>query len=232
MIRLYQFAPAFDLPNASPFCMKVETLLRMSGLPFECDNRGLLTRAPKGKLPFIEDEGEAIGDSGFILAHLKRKHGVDLDAGLDEAQRSVATAFERLFCEHLYWAAVYTRWIDPGGFEASKAAFFGRMRWPMRALVPPLARRGMKKQLWGHGMGRHSPAEIVSLGCEDIDAVAGFLGDKAFFFGDTPSSIDATAYAFLANLLWVPIDSALATHAREQASLAAYCQRMRARYYP
>jgi hypothetical protein len=26
MIKLYQFTPAFGLPNASPFCMKVETL--------------------------------------------------------------------------------------------------------------------------------------------------------------------------------------------------------------
>ena len=231
MIRLYQFAPAFDLPNASPFCMKVETLLRMSGLPFELDNRGLLNRAPKGKLPFIEDEGEAIADSGFILAHLKRKHGVDLDAGLDATQRGIALAFERLFCEHLYWAAVHTRWVDPAGFEVSKAAFFGRMRWPLRALIPPLARRGMKKQLWGHGMGRHSPSEILALGCEDIDAVAAFLGDKPYFLGETPTSIDATAYAFLANLLWVPVDSALVDHARRHPLLEAYCQRMRARYY-
>ena len=35
MIQLYQFEPAFGLPNASPFCMKVETWLRMAALPFE-----------------------------------------------------------------------------------------------------------------------------------------------------------------------------------------------------
>ncbi len=35
MLRVYQFAPAFGLPNASPFCMKLETWLRMAGLPFE-----------------------------------------------------------------------------------------------------------------------------------------------------------------------------------------------------
>lgn len=32
MIKLHQLAPAFGLPNASPFCMKVETYLRMAGL--------------------------------------------------------------------------------------------------------------------------------------------------------------------------------------------------------
>ena len=34
-IKLYQFPPALGLPNASPFCMKLETYLRMAGLPFE-----------------------------------------------------------------------------------------------------------------------------------------------------------------------------------------------------
>jgi hypothetical protein len=35
LITLHQFAPAFGLPNASPFCMKLETYLRMAGLPCE-----------------------------------------------------------------------------------------------------------------------------------------------------------------------------------------------------
>ncbi|WP_310483468.1 glutathione S-transferase C-terminal domain-containing protein [Chamaesiphon sp. VAR_48_metabat_403] len=34
-IKLYQFAPAFGLPNASSFCLKLETYLRMMDLPFE-----------------------------------------------------------------------------------------------------------------------------------------------------------------------------------------------------
>jgi hypothetical protein len=57
MIKLHQFAPAFGLPNASPFCMKVETYLRMAGLPYERVNSGDVLRAPKGKLPVIDDDG-------------------------------------------------------------------------------------------------------------------------------------------------------------------------------
>ena len=38
MIKLYQFNPAWGLPNPSPFCMKVETYLRMVGLPYEVVN--------------------------------------------------------------------------------------------------------------------------------------------------------------------------------------------------
>jgi hypothetical protein len=35
MIKLYGSGPNFGLPDASPFVTKVETLLRMSKLPFE-----------------------------------------------------------------------------------------------------------------------------------------------------------------------------------------------------
>ncbi len=32
MIKLYQFAPAWDVPNVSPFCVKIESYLKMAGL--------------------------------------------------------------------------------------------------------------------------------------------------------------------------------------------------------
>ncbi len=33
MITLHQFARVWDIPNLSPFCSKVETYLRMAGIP-------------------------------------------------------------------------------------------------------------------------------------------------------------------------------------------------------
>ena len=47
MIKLYQFPPAFGLPNASPFCMKLETYLRMAGLPFTLVNSGDVMKVVK-----------------------------------------------------------------------------------------------------------------------------------------------------------------------------------------
>ena len=64
------------------------------------------------------------------------------------------------------------------------------------------------------------------------DALQRLLADKPFMLGDQPSSLDATAYAFLANLLWAPVDSPIRDHARSRPTLEAYCQRMKARYYP
>lgn len=96
-IRLHQFAPAFGLPNASPFCMKVETYLRMAGLPWEAVNDGDVLKAPKKKLPYIKDGDRVVADSSFIIDPLKATRGDALDDWLDASQRGVALAFQRLF---------------------------------------------------------------------------------------------------------------------------------------
>jgi glutathione S-transferase len=231
MIKVYQFAPAFGLPNASPFCMKLETYLRMAGLPFELDNTGNVMKAPKRKLPYIYDGGTIVSDSAFIIDYLKQKYGDPLDAGLSAQERALSTAFNRLFEENLYWAVVQTRWAQEDGWQQTKQAFFGEMPLPLKWIIPPLARRGMLAEMRGHGMGRHAVDEIHAIGCRDIDAAADFLADKPFMLGNEPHSLDATAHAFLANLLWAPVQSPLLSHAQARPTLEAYCQRMKARYF-
>jgi glutathione S-transferase len=233
MIKVHQFEPAFGLPNASPFCMKLETYLRMTGIPFELSppNMRDLGKAPKGKMPFIVDNGKIIADSTFIIDYLKSNHGDTLDSWLSPEQKAVALSFQRLMEENLYWAIVHSRWIEPAGWPVIKATFFDKMPAPLKWFVPALARRGIIKSMHGHGIGRHTPAEIHEIGKRDIAAIAEFLGNKPYFMGEQPSTIDAAVYAFAANLVYVPIASPLKQQAEKYPQLKAYCERMRARYY-
>jgi glutathione S-transferase len=231
MIKLYQYAPAFGLPNASPFCMKVETYLRMAGLAYECPRGANHFKAPKGKLPYIEDNGTCIADSTFIIDYLKATYGDVLDAHLSAPQRALGLVIQRTFEESLYWPVVYARWIDDLGFAKVNAAFFSRLKFPLRQILPIFARRGLRTQLHGQGTGRHSRDEIYAIARRDISALSQLLGDQRYFLGEEPASIDATGYAFLANLLWVPIDLPPRAHALTLPNLEAYCQRMKARYF-
>ena len=235
-IELYQFAPAFGLPNASPFCMKVETWLRMAGLPFTipAPNFSHFGKAPKGKMPYIRESahGSLLADSSAIILHLSKTHGVTLDDWLSPAQQAVALAFQRLMEESLYWAALYTRWIPDTAWPQTRAAFFGDLPAPLKLFVPALARRAMKKSLHAQGMGRHSEADILAIAKRDIDALATFLADKPYLMGDQPCSLDASAYAFIANLTGSQVpDSPLKQHGLAYPQLAAYAERMRQRYY-
>lgn len=231
MITLHQFPPAWGLPNASPFCMKVETYLRMCDLPYTVVNVFNPAKGPKGKLPYITDGANTVADSSFILDYLKATYGDKLDAGLDRRTRAEAHALRRLMEEHLYWCAVYDRWAVDENWALTKPAFFGALPPLVRDLVAALARRGQLRALRSHGVGRHTSGEIYALGCADLTALSDFLADKPFFLGAEPTALDATAYAFLANLVWVPIDSPLTRHTRSFANFIAYVKRMKQRYY-
>ncbi len=81
VITLYTFGPAFGLPDPSPFVMKVETLLKMAKLPYRTDQNGF-SKAPKGKLPYIDDDGVVVADSTIIRWHLEKKYRIDSTIGL------------------------------------------------------------------------------------------------------------------------------------------------------
>src|SRR5215207_933361 len=127
MITLYTFGPAFDLPDPSPFVTKAEVLLKMAGLSYQTDRNGF-RKAPKGKLPYIDDDGERIGDSTLIRLHIEKKYRVDFDRGLSAEQRAVAWAFEKMAEEHLYWAVVEERWMDDENFAKGPKRFLPSCR--------------------------------------------------------------------------------------------------------
>jgi len=231
MINLYQFPPVWGLPNGSPFCMKVETYLRMAGLPYQYARGADIRKAPKGKFPVIEDDGKLVPDSEFIVDYLKATYGDPLDGRLTPAERAVALAVRRLMEEHLYWCEIYSRWGIAEHWAITKAAFFAGLPAPLRWFVPNLVRKSQLKALYRQGIGRHSRDEIYALGKADITALADFLAGKPFFMGEQPTSLDATAYAFLANILQQPIADPLQAHARSLANLGRYCERMKQRYY-
>jgi glutathione S-transferase len=231
MITLYAFGPQFSLPDPSPFVTKAEVLLKMSRLPYEINLKGF-RKAPKGKLPYIKDDGELIADSTFIRRHLETKHKIDFDRGLSAEQKAIALAFEKLAEDNLYWAIVDARWMIDANFDRGPRKFFEAIPAPVRAFVVPMVRRNVRKHLHSQGMGRHSRAEIEELGTKDIDAIATFLGQKSFFMGADPTGVDATIFAFMAGALCPEYDTPVRTAAERHENLRRYVGRMTARYYP
>lgn len=131
MITLYKFGAIGDVCDPSPFCVKVEAYLRLAKLPYETQSGAQYLRtAPKGKLPYIEDEGKIIADSTFIIDYLKATYGDKLDAELSISDKAIAHAFSRMLHEHLYWVISYARWMLPHNRAVLNQLFFGAIPFP------------------------------------------------------------------------------------------------------
>ena len=228
MITLYQFGSAWDTEDPSPFCLKMLYYLRLAGLPFETvASMRNLRDAPKGKLPYIRDGDKVIADSAFIIDYLKQTYGDRLGDGYTAEQLAVGRCVARMLEESTYWAVVHNRWMDPDNWEnLTKPQFFGSLPWPMKALVPAMLHRGLRRSMKGQGMGRHTPDEINEIGRRDLAAVADILGDKPFLLGPVPSEYDATVYAFLVCAARPPHPSPMKDFVLSQPNLVAYMERM------
>lgn len=222
MLKLLVFPPSFGLRSPSPFAMKAIALMQMSGLEYTLESADP-RKAPRKKLPVLLDGALKIPDTAHIQTHLQVHHGVNFDASLNAAEIAVAQAFRCLMEDHLYWVAVHGRWIEHP--DSIREAFFGAVPAPLRQLVFRMVQNKIRAALDGHGMGRHTPEQIHAFGRADIQALAEFLGDKQYFFGDTPTSIDATLYAMLTTTLVPPLEDSVKTEVLSHKNLVAYRSR-------
>lgn len=224
---LHSFGPAFGAPDSSPFCIKLETFLKLAGIAYErasCD----LAEAPKGKGPYVRLDGELIGDSELIIRRLEALHGIDLDAGLEARERAAAHGLAVMLEERTYHALVFNRWHEPANWPVIRDAYFGDL--------PDAVREGIRvdslETLRRQGIGRHAREEIYALGAADLDAVAGWLGERPFMGGDRPRRLDCTAYAFLAAALAEGFESPLRERVCGHPNLVAYHARLTEHLFP
>lgn len=230
MITLFTYGPMFGLPDPSPFCMKAEILLKMAGLPYKLDHSGFM-KAPKGKQPYIADDGMMVADSTFIRWHLEQKHGVDFDKGLSAEQKAAAWAFEKLCEDNLYWGVVRDRWMNPVNFDRGPRAFFNPLPALLRPLIVTKALREVKRNLHGQGLGRHSVTDCEQITITGVGAVSDFLGSKPFLMGETPCGADATVFAFISGMMCPVFPGPIRQAALGHANLVAYRDRGMDKWY-
>ncbi|CAK1555011.1 unnamed protein product [Leptosia nina] len=212
VVYLYQFSRTPLLPSTSPYCLKVETWLRLAGIKYENVDHKAKFRSKKGQLPFIELNGEEIADSTFIIKQLTEKFNKDLDAALTPERRVVTHAMVSMIENHLSWVMLWWRAKYPDsvikGYQVNlQNALNTRLPNAILNFCYKLTsgRKGMKKAK-AHGIGVHSQEEIIEFGKNDLRVLSDLLSDKPFFFGDEPTLLDVVAFANLAQLHFIDKD--------------------------
>lgn len=232
-VRLFAFGTGWGVPfeTAAPFPLKLATWLRMAAVPFEFVVANNPAKGPKGKSPWIECGAVRMGDSSLIIEFLKERFGTDLDAHLDAHQRALGLSVQRMLEEHYHQCFEHQLFFGRGG-EQRLREFAASQPIPLRWLVPAVLKRAFRRQLYQRGMGRHPQEVIIEQGKADLAAVAELLGERPYFLGDRPSSIDACVFGFLGVTLYVAGDNPLYRHGASFGNLMRYCERTRKRYFP
>ena len=227
MIELYKFGPAFGLRETGPFVLKVMSYMRLAGIPFSDSVQGDPRKAPKKKIPYINDEGVEIGDSTFIIKHLKSKFGDPLADGHSAESLARGHAIKVMFEERTYWAGmIYPRWIKPDHHKLLADTFFTEIPSFIRMPVFRMIAKGVAKSAMGHGIAQHTESEINDLGLDDIKTVEALLGDQDYMLGAKPAEVDATVYAFLHGMSAEVFPAPIQAHIRGSKTLMAYHDRM------
>jgi glutathione S-transferase len=231
LIQLFQFPRMFGVPNISPFCCKLETWLRITGIPYQVVDTSDPRKGPKAKVPFIVDGNQRLGDSSLIIEHLKKTRRVDPDAWLDERQRATALLVQRAIEEHYAFIILYTHFIRHEGWRHTRA-FFESVPALVRPLAIGMLRRNMRSVLYLQGTLRHSDEDIMAFAVADWRAILSFMSNGPYFFGEQPSGIDAALFGALATTLMTPVQSPVRDFLRTQPKCVAYTERTFAQYFP
>jgi len=226
MLTLYTFPPAFGLRNVSPFCLKVEMALRHLQIEYQIEEMSNPTKAPKGKLPFIDVQGKIVTDSELILDYLDERTEGALYGNLDGEQLARGCAFVRLAEDHLYWLMVASRWVDDSWWPNVDQGFFGSLPFPLRQLVPAVARSRIKKTYKLHGLGLHSLAEQKEFARKDLNALNSVVQAHSYLLGDELSVFDFSVASMMAGLLDNKPATWMTVLARDFEPLVEYTERV------
>lgn len=237
-IRLLAFGPAWGMPSMDAASSKAVAWMRFSGLregvDFMVESCGRLHASVSGELPMLQTTNVA-GNRQLAEPHAVCQAlvalGHDLDARLSAEQKAESLAFTALIEERLHIALLYSWWEEETNYDTVVRPVLGAsLPIPLCFYVPWMLRRRVHSQLARRRV--LDAAAAYAYGDVALSALSVRLGNRPFFHGDAPTSLDASAFAYLSAVLRCPLPkdhlrSAMRTH----LNLVAFCERIAEKYF-
>ena len=222
MLTLYSYPPLFGVADNNGYGLKVFAFLKLAGVPFRHEHIFDASAAPRGQLPYVVDGDDTVGDSETILGYVTAKYGVTIDAALTQAERTTNLLVTRML-DDLYWVMSYSRWKDERYWHAFRDALLREH--------PALTAEGLAKaqafnaqRYYYQGIGRYDPDAAMARGLADLAAVAALIPARGYVHGETPTSIDASLYGFIANIYFYDIDTPLKQFVSSHGNIVRHCR--------
>ncbi|KAF1373395.1 hypothetical protein PFLUV_G00238420 [Perca fluviatilis] len=167
-----------------------------------------------------------------------QKYNADYDLSAKEGADSLA--FISLLEEKLKPALIYTFWVEPKNYvDVTRRWYAEHLPFPLNFFLPGrMQRRRLETLQLLRGdqsleAGDELEKELYRDAAECMNLLSQRLGSQKFFFGDSPSSLDAYVFGHLAPVLKSKLPNGkLQQHLKSLDNLSNFCSNVLLLYFP
>jgi len=233
-VYLCQFPLVPNVRTISPFALKLETWLRMTGIPYE--NLFTLKYGSKGQIPYIELNGQEIPDSNVIICKLKNEFNKNPDKDCcSPTELAVGHTATVMIEQHTANIGFHYRYGRHMQLFLDVLDIAQNWRSPRSMLFLGKIKRSLVTRLKSYlsGIGRHQDQEVWEMSFKDLKALSYLLGTKPYFLGSFPTTVDCVIFGHLAQFMFIDIGFPQKTYMEEECqNLVSLVERMKAQYWP
>ncbi|MCJ8728693.1 hypothetical protein PDJAM_G00007400 [Pangasius djambal] len=239
-LELFCWKGSWGLPSVDTDSLIVLAYARFAGTPLKVHKISNPWRSPTGTLPALKtkEDGSFSQPSKIIIQLRKQKYNADYDLSAKEGADTLA--FISLVEEKLMPALIYALWIDPKNYvEVTRRWHAENISFPLNFFLPSrmqcqqLERVRLMRGNSTLEAGEEAEKELYSDALECMNLLSQRLGSNRFFFGDSPSSLDAYVFGHLAPLLKIRLPSSkLQQHLKALDNLTNFCSNILSLYFP
>lgn len=168
----------------------------------------------------------------------KQKYNADFDLSAKEGADTLA--FISLLEERLLPSLIYALWIDSKNYvEVTRRWHAENISFPLNFFLPGrIQNRQLERLRLIRGnssleAGEEAEKEVYRDALECLNLLSQRLGSNKFFFGDSPSSLDAYVFGHLAPLIKIQLPNCrLQYHLKNLDNLNAFCSNILSLYFP
>ncbi|KAM4707446.1 metaxin-3 isoform 2-T2 [Discoglossus pictus] len=228
----------WGLPSVHPECLVVLAYAKFAGAPLKVNPVDYTWASPKGTVPALTSGDRVITQASTIL-NFFRKQKYNSDYVLSAKEGSDTLAYIALLEEKLLPALLHTFWVDTENYcGVTRPWYASRTPFPLCYYLPgKLSREAVNRIVVTKGQPplysmNDVEAQIYRDAKECLNLLSNRLGSSQFFFGNTPTSLDAYVFGFIAPLYKVRLPKVnLQEHLKQLSNLCQFCDKILSGYF-
>jgi len=228
----------WGLPSIDPDCLAVLAYCKFSGAPVDVSYTGNTWRSPSGTLPVLRNEDVVHTKVPDIFSYLRKEHWGS-DSHISGKESADTVAFSAMLEEKIVPAMLHLWWLDEKTYTDITRPWYAKViPFPLTLFVPWRLHKSAEMRVTltkgsEHITDGETETKIYREAKECLNILSYKLGTNAFFFGNSPSSLDARVFGYLATLMKVPLrNHPLQVHLKQCDNLMTFVSNILTTYFP